>query len=594
MSGRPARRGRSSQPQSSPASADGGEHAAVLVGPLLRYADESQATIWLEADRACTASVIIGEQLFDADTWSVHGHHYALVRIKDLGPCTAHPYEVRLDGHAVWPLPDSTFPPSVIRAIDPRAPFRLAFGSCRRSGLLDDDVAKIGADALAALAAQMTTTAHRDWPDTLLLIGDQIYADEPSADIVARLREADTDRDPEIADEIQNFEEYTWLYHEAWMTPAVRWLLSTVPTGMLLDDHDLRDDWNTSLSWRRHITAQRWWHDRVIGGYASYWVYQHLGNLSPEELDTDGVYARIQGITDDEERTRYLDDVAWNADLDPTSIRWSYRRDLGGAGRGVRLVAIDSRCSRQLDPDDRRMVHAAEWAWVCDAVIGKDRPFDHLVLTSTLPWLMLPGVHHIEGWDEAISEGAWGRPGRWVGEKVRQVLDLEHWAAFRSSFDDTVDLLSAVVDSPTPPATVLLLGGDVHCNYTAAAQLTGRQHPDTVIHQLTMSPFRNDIPLIGKVANRLLNRKGPTRAVHQLARWAGVHDVAMDWRVEHGPWFDNGVMTVQFAGRSAHLRLQHAHLDGGYQTLTTTLDLELLREEPTTEPEDNPTATAAE
>ena len=37
---------------------------------------------------------------------------------------------------------------------------------------------------------------------------------------------------------------------------AVRWLLSTVPSGMLLDDHDLRDDWNTSLSWRRWATAQ--------------------------------------------------------------------------------------------------------------------------------------------------------------------------------------------------------------------------------------------------------------------------------------------------------------------------------------------------
>jgi hypothetical protein len=68
----------------------------------------------------------------------------------------------------------------------------------------------------------------------------------------------------------------------------------------------------------------------------------------------------------------------------------------------------------------------------------------------------------------------------------------------------------------------------------------------------------------------------------------------MDWRVEHGPWFDNGVMTVQFAGRSAHLRLQHAHIDRGFDTLTTTLDLELQREQPTTEPDDNPTATAAE
>ena len=76
--------------------------------------------------------------------------------------------------------------------------------------------------------------------------------------------------------------------------------------------------------------------------YASYWVYQHLGNLSPEQLDTDEVYDRMLTVTDDDERTRYLDDVAWQADVDATSIRWSFYRDLGGTGRGVRLVAIDS------------------------------------------------------------------------------------------------------------------------------------------------------------------------------------------------------------------------------------------------------------
>ena len=368
------------------------------------------------------------------------------------------------------------------------------------------------------------------------MIGDQVYADEPSDDIVARLREAHPDRDSDIVDEIQNFEEYTWLYHEAWAPPAVRWLLSTVPTGMLLDDHDLRDDWNTSLSWRRMVTAQPWWHDRVVGGYASYWVYQHLGNLSPAQLDADEVYAGVLGITDDDERTRFLDDVAWRADVDATSMRWSYYRDLGGAGRGVRLVAIDSRGSRQLDPDDRRMVDAPEWAWVREHVTDLDHPFDHLVLASTLPWLMLPGLHHLEGWDEAVSEGAWGRPGKWLGERIRQVLDLEHWAAFRESLRR--DRRAAHRCGPGARRRrrpSCCLGGDVHCNYTAAAELTNVEHPVTKIHQLTMSPFRNDIPRVGKLANRLLNRRSVAGLVHRMARRAKVADVDLTWHVEHGP-----------------------------------------------------------
>jgi PhoD-like phosphatase len=570
---------------SSRAGDEGSCDASLLVGPLLRYADETCATLWVETDRPCSVEVTVGADVFRAATWSVHGHHYALVVVDRLVRRAANAYSVTLNGHPVWPPDGSELPPSVIRAIDPDAPYRLAFGSCRRSDPLDEEhFALIGADALAALAARMVDSPQDAWPDALLLIGDQVYADEPSDEIVARLREAHDDPSSDVVDEIQNYEEYTWLYHEAWTPPAVRWLLSTVPTGMLLDDHDLRDDWNTSLSWRRKVTAEPWWHDRVVGGYGSYWVYQHLGNLSPDQLETDDVYARILAITNDDERTRYLDDVAWQADLDPTSIRFSYHRDLGGAGRGVRLVAIDSRCSRQLDPEDRRMVDAPEWAWVREHVTDLDHPFDHLVLASTLPWLMLPGVHHLEGWDEAVSEGAWGRPGKWLGERIRQVLDLEHWAAFRASFDETVDLLAAVVRAPSPPATVLLLGGDVHCNYTAAAELVEVDHPATTIHQLTMSPFRNDIPRVGKLANRWLNRRTLTAVVHRMARSAKVRDVAITWHVEHGPWFDNGVMTVEFAGRSARLRLDHAHQTEGRQTLSNTLDVELQTERPAGSP----------
>jgi len=549
----------------------------LCVGPLLRFVDQSRATIWVEADRQCRVEVHTSDGVHAADTWSVHDHHYALVRIEDLAPHTQHEYRVTLDGHEVWPVVGSPFPPSVIRTPDPGAPYRLAFGSCRRSEpFTAEQLDALGADALVAMAARMASTNHSEWPDVLLLLGDQVYADEPSDAISERLHHAHHHQDdPEVAGEIQNFEEYTWLYHEAWMTPAVRWLLSTVPTGMLFDDHDLRDDWNTSLSWRRWVTSQSWWRDRVVGAYASYWVYQHLGNLSPEQLDEDEVYARLLAIEDDDERTRYLDDVAWRADVDESSIRWSYYRDLGGAGRGVRLVAIDSRCSRFLDPNDRRMVAADEWAWVRKEVLEPAHPYDHLVLASTLPFLLVPGVHHMEGWDEAMSSGAWGRPGRRFGEWLRQFLDLEHWASFRESFAEITDLLADATRLDPPPSTILMLSGDVHCSYTAVAQLRDVAHPGTAIHQLTMSPFRNEIQAVAKQGNRLLNRRGLTALMHRLAKWSNVDDVAISWEVEHGLWFHNGVMTIEFCDGAAHLAVDHAHLVDADQRLTRTLDLDL-------------------
>ncbi|MEU4603696.1 alkaline phosphatase D family protein [Kribbella sp. NPDC023972] len=538
------------------------------LGPLLRYVDETRATVWVETSTPGEVE-ILGHR---ARTWSVHGHHYALVRIEGLTPDSETPYEVRLDGSKVWPPEDEPYGPSLIRTPRGDGTFRLTFGSCRRSAPFDAKGYKeFGPDALVALAERMAAGIDEP-PDAILLLGDQVYADDPSDAVLEKLRSAHGGRQgSEVADEIGNFEEYTWLYDDAWTTPAVRWLFSTVPLCMLLDDHDLRDDWNTSLTWRRWVTSQPWWRDRVVGAYASYWVYQHLGNLSPEQLDQDPTYRAMLAIEKDDERTAYLDSFAWTADEDPASTRWSFVRDFGDATGGVRLVAIDSRCSRQLEPGERAMVDAYEWEWVRHRTVEASRPIHHLLLASTLPFLLAPGLHHLEGWDEAISSGAWGPRGARIGEKIRQGMDLEHWASFRKSFDDVTGLLAEVAGGEDPPESILMLSGDVHCSYLAEARLLAVDHPGTAIRQLTMSPFRNPVPRHIQWANHLLDKRWMTNLLHRLARSAGVPDVAADWRITHGPWFGNGAMTLTLSGADWSVDVDHAELRGERQLLSRTL-----------------------
>ncbi|GAB2676016.1 DUF7800 domain-containing protein [Kribbella swartbergensis] len=538
------------------------------LGPLLRYVDDTRATVWVETSAPAEVEVL-GHR---TRTWTVHGHHYALVRIEGLAPASETPYEVRLDGKRVWPLPDSEFGPSVIRTPRADGTFRLTFGSCRRSAPFDAQAfERFGPDALVALAERMAAGVE-EAPDAILLLGDQVYADDPSDAVLEKLRAAHGGRQgSEVADEIGDFEEYTWLYDDAWLEPAVRWLFSTVPLCMLLDDHDLRDDWNTSLTWRRRVTSQPWWRDRVVGAYGSYWVYQHLGNLSPEQLDHDPTYTAMLTIEDDEERTAYLDSFAWAADEDPASARWSFVRDFGDASRGIRLVAVDSRCSRRLEPDERAMVDAHEWEWVRHHIVEASRPIHHLLLASTLPFLLAPGLHHLEGWDEAVSAGAWGPRAARIGERIRQGMDLEHWSSFRKSFDDVTDLLADVAGSEDPPASILMLSGDVHCSYLAKARLRAVDHPGTAIRQLTMSPFRNPVPRHIQWANHLLDTRWMTTLLHKLARSAGVKDVAADWRITHGPWFGNGSMTVTLSGENWAVEVDHAELRGERQVLERTL-----------------------
>ncbi len=169
-----------------------------------------------------------------------------------------------------------------------------------------------------------------------------------------------------------------------------------------------------------------------------------------------------------------------------------------------------------------------------------------------------------------MVRGAWGRRAALLGEHLRQAVDLEHWAAFRGSFDGFVELLRSVVTAGRPPASLLVLSGDVHCSYTARAHLTDLEHPATAVHQLTMSPFRNPMEWPLRAANWTFQRPLVRWAWHRLARFAGVRDVAVDWGIDHGPWFGNGVMTIVVDGRDVRLEVEHAVVSDGRQLLMPT------------------------
>ena len=212
---------------------------------------------------------------------------------------------MHLDGEKVWPEtegPMAQWPPSVIRAERRIRPFKLSFGSCRVAGPLDDE--NIGIDALHALAERLKTAAGEDWPDTLLFVGDQVYADDNISPETKAFVDSRRPREGSPDGEINDFEEYTKLYQESWSVPPIRWLLSTVPSAMIFDDHDVRDDWNTSAAWRAEVATQPWWKQRISAGLMAYWVYQHLGNLSPEELARSTIYGKVAGSSDGSEVLR--------------------------------------------------------------------------------------------------------------------------------------------------------------------------------------------------------------------------------------------------------------------------------------------------
>ena len=319
-----------------------------------------------------------------------------------------------------------------------------------------DQLARAGVDALWAYSRALQR-GEAEWPDALLLLGDQVYADEVSPATLAFIKaRRDTSEPP--GEQVADFEEYTRLYRESWSDPDIRWLLSTVPSAMIFDDHDVHDDWNISWSWVEEMRAKPWWDARITGAFMAYWIYQHVGNLSPPELAEETM---LELVKHDDDAGPRLREAARKWDRESAASRWAYYRDFGDS----RLLVVDSRAARVLADGRREMVDEEEWDWIVDHSRGA---FDHLVIASTLPVFMPAGIHHLEAWNEAVCHGRWGKVAARLAERLRRGVDLEHWAAFGESFDRLCGWLRSVATGEagtTPPASIVLLGGDVHMKH---------------------------------------------------------------------------------------------------------------------------------
>ncbi|MGQ0480462.1 MAG: alkaline phosphatase D family protein [Pseudonocardia sp.] len=535
----------------------------LLLGPALRHVDENSALVWVQTESPGTVEVLG----CSTPTFEVQGHHFALVPVTGLEPDTTTEYQVKIDGEQVWPLPSSPFPASVIRTRGPASTheLRVIFGSCRypKTGVakIDD---KLGLDALDCYSSRMARLPTEQWPDALILLGDQVYADELTPQARQNLagrrsrRRAHGSRPP---DEVVSFAEYEQLYRHSWGDPEIRWIMSTVPTAMIFDDHDIRDDWNTSAAWRTEIRTQPWWQDRIRAGLVSYWVYQHLGNLSPSALAEDEDYQRLLAAEGD--RWPTLVELADRADREVDAnkgMRFSYRWDLGHS----RLIMIDSRNGRILESGERMMVGEREFSWLRSQVEDGLDTLTHLVLGSSLPWL-LP---HAIGDLQTVNELAANRPG-WRGElaeKIRQAADLEHWAAFLKSFMRLSELIERAATHPGGPATVSVLSGDVHHSYAARAELVDpapdgvadgspgpRPPPAAPVHQLVCSPVHNYVPAVVKPAFKLGWSRRLAPITRRWARRRGSPPLPVTWRNVSGPIFGNTIATLLIRGRQAEV-----------------------------------------
>ena len=386
----------------------------------------------------------------------------------------------------------------------------------------------------------MTHADPSEWPHALLLLGDQVYADEVH---------------PHIEDEldgdgfVESYDDYVRLYTAAWGEPVIRWLLSTVPE---------RDDLRRPRRPRRLEHVDRVGHRdapegrgggaRIVAAFESYLIYQHLGNLSPSERADFELYEHLRTAEDPTPRLR---EFAKQADEEVEGTRWSFCRDIGPA----RVVMIDSRAGRVLDPGNRSMVDPDEWRWIEEHACGD---VQHLLIGTSLPMFMGPAMHWLEAWNEVVADGAWGKPVKKVAEKLRQELDLEHWPAWQASFRRMCDLLIEVGAGRRgeAPSTICVAQRRRPPRLPGRGRLpAGHAACKSAVWQAVCSPFRNPLDANERRVILACWTRAAGLVTRALARRAGVADPPVRWRLAHEkPWFNNQVAMLELEGAPRHVR----------------------------------------
>ena len=239
--------------------------ANLLLGPLLRYTGAprrpSGSRPTGRARSRCSAH--------RAATFHVEGHHYALVVIDELEPGSVTPYDVRLDGERVWPpgrRPPAERDPHPRRTSGRPGSCSARAGSARRSAAVharrrSEHPEGVEIDALWAFSRRLQA-GREPWPDCLLLLGDQVYADEVSPETLAFIREPPGRVGSRPASRSPTSRSTRGCTARRGATPTSAGCSSTVPSTMIFDDHDVHDDWNISEAWVRDMRAQPWWGER--------------------------------------------------------------------------------------------------------------------------------------------------------------------------------------------------------------------------------------------------------------------------------------------------------------------------------------------
>ena len=264
----------------------------------------------------------------------------------------------------------------------------------------------------------------------------------------------------------------------------IRRLLANIPVYMIMDDHEVTDDWNLNPAWEAKMYGNPFGRRMVSNALAAYWAFQGWGN-DPDKFD-DAFLDTIEAHLNRHQASGAEAD-AFDAQMLDRQVadRWSY-----SLSTRPFTVVLDTRMHREAGSNGQAgacvLMNGPARHWLTQLLqqqrnnLGADYP---LLLISATPVF---GFARMEKFQQVASK---------LGISPA-TLDLESW---RQGFP----LLESVLTQPASGVReVTVLSGDVHYSFSSQGAFNSTA-PDVQIHaaQLTSSPVSNNPAggVIGKV-----------------------------------------------------------------------------------------------
>jgi alkaline phosphatase D len=415
----------------------------LILGPIIGGLSPTSVNLWGRTDGAARLHAWLGHQPDMSDAQLVatslpltaETGFAGVTPIKDLLPNIHYRYALTLDKEPPTPnqapFPKfTTFPPE-----NERTSFAFAFGSCYLPENKDS----------GAVFSAIDKRRQQDSIRFILMLGDQIYADAYQRNGIGR-----------IATSLQ---EYRLVYAYAWSKPAFRNLLTQMPAFMILDDHEVDDDWtwkdyDRTLAqipiWNRFMRALRLRPreertlplERVQDALQAYWEHQGMHapqTITPLSLDMNGQYAL------------------------PPSDRGSFAYTFTFGA--VAFFVLDTRTMRVKSWRGRSMLGKGQWKALEDWLLSvKDLyPVKFVISSGSLLYDL------------------------WID------LARDRWSGFPKERDRLLHFLAA-----NDIRGVYVLAGDLHSAHAVRTELHGPQGSTLPVWEFCSSPFEQETNWLSK------------------------------------------------------------------------------------------------